>query len=273
MKPFEIPYNFDKTLIDFLNIYNINIHSIYLPPFQNHYITTRHFYRNLKATFPTTLVDYEEHIKFIIKNNYSPMLLLQRRDKILPSTLIQYYINIGINKFCVGSIEQAKIIKEISQEIEIIGSITMQINKEKILNNNYNDFTGFVLFFPFNRDIQKIKELPRQFTYTLLVNSGCNIFCDGLTHWSVNSIPEEQNIMAKCPRRKDATFKHNIYIPNIDIPYFEPYINYIKLQGREYSTQQLINEIVYYNYDNLNKFNSFKRTYNPNEIYNIKRDN
>ena len=269
MKPFEIPYNFDLTLIDFLNIYKINIHSIYLPPYQNHYITTRHFYRNLMGSFPLDLSDYEKHINYMIRYNLSPMLLLQRRDKILPQELIKYYTNIGIQKFCVGSIDQANIIKNVNPKAEIIGSITMQISKEKLENNNYSSFDGFVLFFPFNRNIKLIKELPNQYTYSLLVNSGCNIFCDGLSHWSVNSKSEEENIMKNCPRRKDNKIEHNIYIPNIDLQYFEPYIDYIKLQGREYPTNKIIGDIVNYTYfDRIDQI-PIKRNYDPQILYNI----
>ena len=269
MKPFEIPYNFDKQLIDFLNIYKIDIHCIYLPPFRNHYITTRHFYRSLMGTFPLDLLEYEKHINNIIQNNFNPMLLLQRPDKLLPKELVRYYINIGIKTFCVGSIEQANIIKEVKDDVEIIGSIVMQINNEKLKQNNYHNFNGFVLFFPFNRNIQLIKELPKEYEYSLLVNSGCNIFCDGVRHWTVNSLEEETNIMNNCPRRKNNSIEHNIYIPNIDVQYFEPYINYIKLQGREYNTQKIIGDIVNYTYfDRINQ-TQIKRDYNPQILYNI----
>lgn len=270
MKPFEIPYNFDTKLIDFLNIYNnIGIHSIYLPPFQNHYITTRHYYQYLSMTFPKNLENYEYHINYI--NKYFPnkiMLLLQRRDHILSDELIKYYLDLGITIFCVGTIEQARKIKQQNSQVEIIGSITLQINLQLLQQEEYNIFDGFVLFFPFNRDISLIKKLPPNFTYSLLVNSGCNIKCDGITHWFVNSQQEEQNIKNKCPGR-NVNFENSIYIPNIDVQYFEPYINYIKLQGREYNTQKIIGDIVNYTYfDRINQ-TQIKRNYNPQILYNI----
>ena len=98
----------------------------------------------------------------------------------LSDELLDWYVHtFNINKFCVGSIEQAKILKEYNSEFEIIGSIVMKIDKEKLLSNlDYEKyFDGFVLWFPFNRDLQAIADLPKNFKYVLFVNGGCHINC------------------------------------------------------------------------------------------------
>ena len=270
MKPLEIPYNFDIQLIDFLKIYNPNIHCIYLPPFKDHYMCAKYFYRNIPNTLPESIQEYEKHIKYI--QEYFPnkiMLLLQQNDICISNEILQYYLDLGITKFCVGSISQANQIKNKNINDDIIGSITMKINSIKLQNiNDYDAFSGFVLWFPFNRNISKIKKLPKNFKYILLVNCGCSIYCNGTEHWLANSALKEEQSISKCPRRFNANFKDIITIPPYDLCYFEPYIDYIKLQGREYTTNQLINDIVYWNYDkySLQELN-IQRNYNPLEIY------
>jgi len=87
MKPFDLPYNFDINLINFYDIYfneNINrqIHSIYLPPYLNDYITAKNnqkmhtIYNTLKIKniIPTDEQEYQEHISYI--------------NKLLPDTLM-----------------------------------------------------------------------------------------------------------------------------------------------------------------------------------------
>lgn len=51
--------------------------------------------------------------------------------------LLYYYINLGFNKFCVGNIEQATIIRKILPESEIIGSITMKIMPNDLMEEKY----------------------------------------------------------------------------------------------------------------------------------------
>lgn len=273
MRPFEIPYNFDIKLIDFLKIYtNIDIHSIYCPPFPKDYKSAKLYYLNTYNLIPTTLQEYEYHIKYINKNFPNKlMLLLQQNDMLLSEKLLNYYIDLGFTKFCVGSIEQANIIKEKDINYEITGSITMKIDKNKLQTNNYYNFDNFVLWFPFNRNIKAIKQLPNNFKYILLINCGCSIKCNGTLHWLAKTPKEEANAVSYCPRIIDDNFTTRIVIPEYDLQLFEPYVNYFKLQGRDYATNQLINDIVRYT-NPINNLLERKliRNYNINQIYNIK---
>ncbi len=280
MKPLEIPYNFDTQLIDFLKIYSIDIHCIYVPPFKEHYKCAKYYYTHdngiyMGDTFPNTLLYYEQHIQYINDNFPDKlMLLLQQPIEIMNIDLISYYISLGFKKFCVGSIQQAKIIKEYFKNIniEIIGSITMKINKLKLKENqDYNKyFDGFVLWFPFNRNLKKIQELPNNFKYILLINCKCCSFCDGTHHWFADYNTEKH---LYCPKSsfgnspENKNFKDLIFIRPNDLYLFDNYIDYYKLQGREYTTKQIINDIVYYtsNY----KYYLLNEQYNVNQIYNI----
>lgn len=279
MKPFEIPYNFDTKLIDFLEIYQekINIHCIYLPPFKDHYKSAKYYHTGqtgvcVENTYPKTILDYEYHIKYI--NSRFPnkiMLLLQQNNINMSIELLNYYFSLGIKKFCVGSLEQAKIIKEKfnNYNIEIFGSITMKINKLKLTEEHIKYFDGFVLWFPFNRDIKRIKKLPNNFKYILLINCKCCSFCDGTHHWFASKEEEEHMY---CPRKffninfQEQNFKNSIFIRPNDLQLFEPYISYYKLQGREYKTWQIISDIIYYTTDY--NYYLLDKQYNINAIYN-----
>ena len=61
------------------------------------------------------------------------MLLLQQNNFCIDNELLTYYINLGFNKFCVGSIEQAKQIKKFLPSAEVIASITMKITYEEFI--------------------------------------------------------------------------------------------------------------------------------------------
>lgn len=271
MKPFDIPYNFDTNLIDFLQIYqsSININSIYIAPFRYHYQSAKYYYSQIPLTTIRDIKEYERHIQYI--QNYFPnklMLLLQQTNGLLSNDLLKYYIKLNISKFCVGSIEQAEQIKAILPQAEIIGSITMKIDNNKLEKNIYNLFNGFVLWFPFNRDISAIKKLPKNFNYHLLINCTCHTCCQGTAHWLAKTEQEEKLALLNCPQNKDKSFQNIIFIPKTDLKLFEPYISCFKLQGREYQTNKIIADIVYYTSEDYSSY--LPLNYNIYNIYNIK---
>lgn len=161
------------------------------------------------------------------------MLLLQQNNFCIDDELLAYYINLGFNKFCVGSIEQAKQIKKFLPSAEVIASITMKITYEEFISNNKLEiFDGFVLFFTFNRDLDLIKKLPKKYKYILLVNCGCNIHCDGTHHWFASRTFEEGNKpeQHRCPNKIKPTYwKDTIRIRPMDLNIFDPYISIYKL--------------------------------------------
>lgn len=260
MKIFEIPYNFDKKLIDGLQLIDPSAnlyHSIYIPPYYRDYISAKYYYnhpigKDMKILHSLSREEYISHIDYI-KNIYPNklMLLLQQTDFILNKNFIQYYINLGFTKFCVGSIKQAKLIKDLLPSAEITGSITMKLSYNDFVTNldlkKY--FDNFVLWFPYNRDFQLIRQLPKHFNYVLLVNCNCSIHCLGSNHWFANKDYEE-HITLHCPK---IHFNHEwsdlIKIRPMDLDLFTSNITYFKLQGREYNTEDILKDICVYSYD------------------------
>lgn len=287
MKLFEIPYNFDINLINFLKLYqkNIFIHCIYCCPYYQDYQAAKHYdiiHNDLPTQFDLWFIprdEYENQIKYI--NKLFPnklMLLLQQKSNILmDKNKLQYYINLGFKIFCVGSIEQAQLIQEIDSTLEIVGSITMQLtldNYYQMEKKYQNLFDAFVLYFPFNRNLQMIKQLPKCFKYSLLVSSFCYHNCNGTKHWLASSLEELREI--QCPRWKniETNKKENIedliMIRPQDLKLFENDISYFKLVGRELSTQDLIRDIVLYSTDlNIYYIND---NIDVNKLYNIKEE-
>ena len=275
MKIFEIPYNFDKKLID--NLYQINpsgelYHSIYIAPYFYDYNSAKKYYTHynnidMSKQQDISREEYESHINYIKQYNPDKLrLLLQQNNMCISIDLLNYYINLGFKKFCVGNIKQANIIRNILPDSEIIGSITMKIMPNDLLKEKYKVFDGFVLWFPYNRKLSIIKQLPKKYKYILLVNCDCNINCNGTHHWLASSKKEEQNI--KCPNHNPilCNWFNQIRINPYDLPIFEPYIAYFKLQGREFTTEYLINDIKKYSKQYSTKF------LNPEKYENEKFD-
>ena len=249
MKQFEIPYNFDYNLISALwklNISNL-CHCIYIPPYQEDYISAKYYYlhHNGQDMFKNNQMDrkeYENHISYIKAHFPNKlMLLLQQNDICITKEILTYYYNLGFRKFCVGSVSQAQQIRNLYSNVEIIGSITMKISPQMLNQSQYEIFDGFVLWFPYNRNLPVIKTLPNKYKYILLVNCDCSIYCKGSHHWFAT---QDEESVIKCPNNK--IWENTIRIDSQDLTLFESYITYFKLQGREYTTPQILEDLLTY---------------------------
>lgn len=249
MRKFELPYNFDKELILGYQLFGIDpneIDCIYMPPFIKDY---QSILRNNHEDTYTQLSheEYIDHVNYI--NTQFPgklQLLLQKTNSnnVMPEDIVKKYIQLGFKNFCVGSIEQARIIKTIDPSIKIVGSIAMHIDKNKIYENfkeYIQYFDSFVLDFSYNKNFPKIKQLPKYFEYILLANSRCNINCEGDRHWWGDG--KSHNCPGIYPN-----IDHNksCLIRPVDLYLFEPYINVFKLQDRGWSTQMILREVALY---------------------------
>lgn len=253
---FEFPYNFDKKLIEILNILegnkNNTIHCIYLPPLLKDYPSILRTGEQANLLNQMSEKEYISHIQYI--NNYFPnkiQLLLQKTDYILNKEKIEWYHNLGINKFCVGTIEQAKIIKEVNPKAEIIGSINMHITKKDLETNNELEkyFMGFVLDFSFGRKYNEIVTLPNKFKYIILVNSYCNNKCDGTHHWMYQYKKNSQEM--KCPGilQDKSQWNNSVLIRPMDLKLWYPYISIFKIQDRGWPTADIIKNYILYTSD------------------------
>lgn len=252
MRQFEIPYNFDINLINCMQIFDpegITIACIYIPPFLEDYQTILRGPESAHNLNIMSRFEYEEHIKLINKVYPGKMqLLLQKQDKIMSAELIKYYINLGFNNFCVGTKEQADIIKKLYNNAIIVGSISMKVTLQDLENNNYDNFDYFVLHFPFCKNFDQIKKLPKKYKYILLINAYCNINCDGTHHWNIQYKGEE-NFCPGLLHSNNLKWSQTTRIRPMDLDLFDPYISIYKLQDRGWPTESIIRDYILYTSD------------------------
>lgn len=253
---FEIPYNFDLNLINFLKILDPDgetISCIYIPPFVKDYQTILRGPEQAEELNSMTREEYENHIQIIQENFPGKMqLLLQKLDIIMNEDQIIYYQNLGFNNFCVANLEQAKIIKKINSNNIIVGSIAMNITLNDLVNNiqfkSYFDY--FVLPFNFCKDLEQIKILPKNYKYILLVNAYCNSQCKGTHHWNFLYKKEDKEIY--CPGilyKNNLKWENTTRIRPMDLNIFIPYIHVFKLQDRGWPTAEIIRDYILYTSD------------------------
>ena len=230
-REFEIPYQFEPKLITGLQILNIPekyINCFYMAPYFSDYETIVRSSASNKMLLNISKQEYIRQIEYI--NSIYPnklQLLLQRTNNadVLTNEKLQFYYQIGFRKFCVGSIKQAEILKNNNNNIEIVGSITMHISKDKLeTNDEYQKyFDSFVLDFSYPKNLEKIKALPTKYKYIILVNSLCNKLCTGDKHWWT----KEECI---CPGLiKNVGFQQSCLIRPMDLHFFDDYIKNDKL--------------------------------------------
>lgn len=262
MKPLEIPYNFDKKLIDILYVLDNTGNSydaIYCCPYKDDYIAAKRYHTaenglDMTKSNDMTRDEYIAHIQYINKTFPNKiMLLLQQNHIIMDREKLNFYLALGFTKFCVGNIEQAKELKTINSSYYVIGSLTMKMSLSQFSQDIYSQwFDGFVLFFPFNRNFNAIKQLPSHFNYILLVNCDCNIHCKGTHHWFAT---REQELLKtlECPNsfylNHAPDWDQLIRIRPMDMPLFDPYISAYKLQGREQTTASIIQDVCLWTTD------------------------
>lgn len=234
---FEVPYNFDKEIIEYLdNIADKNKTFVFMPTFFEDGYDTR-YNRNNKDLYPKTRIEYEEHISYIKNKGFSISILMQ--DKIFNENIIQYYIDLGIKRFIVRFDQTAKIIRSLSSEATVVASITQRLNYEDICNLDDKLYDEIVLFFPFNRNYPILKKLPKKYKYILLTNTQCSTDCPAIHHWYGNGKVNDKPLCF-------ADNKNFINVIPEHLSLFDDYIYCFKLQGRECTTQAIIEAIKVY---------------------------
>lgn len=252
---FEIPYNFDISLINELVPYKEYIEFIYMPSYYEDGGNSRKDLI-LKNRVPMNWDDYITHITAIQKH-FKIGILLQEDSTL---ELIDKYYELGIRIFILNNNDLVLTVKEKYADIKCILSITGVLSIEDIKNNDYSMYDEIVLFFNFCRQIQLLKELPTNYKYVLLVNSHCIYNCDrALTHWRLKADTLEKYeaavetiVNGHC---SDVFREDRAFIYPQDLVYFNEYITNYKLVDRLMNTEDIIYEIDRYSkqYTNTKK--------------------
>lgn len=243
---FEVPYNFDISLIDELLPYEEYIDFIYIPSYYEDGDNSRKDLV-LKKSVPYEWEEYVSHLTNI-QNNFNVGVLIQENCTI---ELIDKYYNLGIRIFVLNDNNLALEANEKYDDIRCILSITSVLSLEDIKNNDYSMYDEIVLFFNFCRQVQLLKELPKEYKYVLIPNSHCVYNCDRcLAHWrlTADTVDEyESKVDAIIDQYCSGIFREDrAFIQPQDLVYFDEYITNYKLVDRLMSTGDIIYDIDRY---------------------------
>jgi hypothetical protein len=238
-KLFEVPYNFDENLIQFYKQNCDKISYLFLPPYKDDMINTRtHIQTHIKGQcyMPSSREEYERHLSFITEAHLKFVILWQSKEDISIEK-IKYYCSLGTTGFTVASNNNAEIIKGYKANLVVISSIVRNICKE-ISNIDFHNYDYIVMHFPFNRALDVLKQLNLiKNKIILMPNTFCHTDCPGIQHWFAKTqddfVPERD-----CKALRDIEYSAYIYPEHLHI--FDNYISGYKLQGREYSTEVII---------------------------------
>lgn len=274
MYKFEIPYNFNPDGKYFIYLeecyqYREYIDNIYLPCYidpenKDNQHNTR---EELSNSFPKTLDEYAKHIHKLQEYDIPLTILIQRNATY---DIIKYYIDTyGIMSFIINDDDLAKKFKnEFGNDIDLRLSITRKATFKELCEQDLSMYDNICLFFWFGRHLDKIKELPDKYNYSILVNSDCLWNCSECDHHWFNG----RNYKPRCREKMLDKFYINMktvcYIRPEDLNLFYPYISVFKIQGRERSSRKIFKElkeyikgklefIIYTNFDNKNIENNY----------------
>jgi len=240
LKRFEVPYNFDFSLIDFYYRHRSMISFVYLPPFKSDAINTRTIIENPNrgslGYMPDTRDEYIEHLNYIRQKGLEFRILWQDNKNIEPE-IIRFYVKFGACGFVVGNDRNASLIRKYDKNLALTASITMKLTFNDLLNSDFSNFDSVVLFFPFTRSIYAIKKLCHiREKLILMPNTLCWTGCPAVHHWfPKNSEPGEED---HCLARSNVDKCCFIYPEHLHL--FDNYVGGYKLQGREYPTFEII---------------------------------
>lgn len=239
-KKFEVPYNFDECIIEYYKKRKNYISHLFLPPFKDDLINTRTVIESrVKGLIymPPSRDEYEHHLSFIKSNGLDFVVLWQDVTDIISKEFLNYYVGLGASGFIIANDKNAKNIKEYNRNLKVIASI-VQANLHDITNKDLSYYDYVVLFYPFTRSLESIKALQSiKDKLILMPNTFCHTHCLGKHHW----FAKDRNLFKierDCPAYKD--IDHSTFILPEHLELFDSFVGMYKLQGREYSTDEII---------------------------------
>lgn len=239
-KLFEVPYNFDETLIKYYKKHSSRINFLYIPPYKDDLLNTRSSIQtSIKGHcyMPQTREEYEKHLGIIIKAELRFVILWQVPDSIITVNNLEYYSHIGASGFIIANDVNARIIKEYNRSLLVICSLVQRL-RTNILIRDFTYYDYIILYYTFNRSLDAIKKLKHlKKKIILMPNTICNIECPSLHHWFP---PKNKpfDFQKDCWVKLGTIDKCGMIFPE-HLNLFDDYVGGYKLQGREYPTEAI----------------------------------
>ena len=186
---------------------------------------------------PQTRKEYEYHLRLIMERNLRFVVLWLDRESIISREFLDYYTQLGAIGFIIANDKNAQIIKEYDPCLLVISSIVQRLCND-ISKRNFDYYDYCVLFYPFTRSLDAIKQLSKlKDKLVVMPNSHCHTDCPGIQHWFVKDIRKFE-FDKLCPAYNDDTKSTFIYPEHLNM--FDDYVGGYKLQGREWPTDFVV---------------------------------
>lgn len=249
MIKFEVPYNFDESIIEYYkkNIEHINF--LYVPPYQDDLANTRSSIQTKTkghCYMPLVREEYEGHLRSIKSAGLRFVVLWQVRDNVIKKHQLEYYYNLGASGFIIGNDKNAKIIKEYDSSLLVICSLVQRIRSNiDLCNRDFEYYDHIILYYTYNRSLNAIKRFHHlKDKIVLMPNTLCNIECPSFHHW----FPSETkpfDYRCDCWTSLETMNKCGLIFPE-HLEVFDEHVGGYKLQGREYPTDAIKHLCHYY---------------------------
>lgn len=241
MKLFEVPYNFDESLLKFYSNNASHINFLYLPPYKDDTINTRFAIQTSTkghCYMPLSRDEYEYHIDLIVKSGLRFVVLWQSPESIITDKYLAYYTSLGVSGFIIGNDLNAKIIKGYRPDLMVICSLVQRLRTTEMLNRDFQNYDYIILYYTFNRALNAIKHLSHlRDKIVLMPNTLCNVECPSIHHWfptEEKPFRPEQDCWVNLEQMNNCglIFPEHLHI-------FDEHVAGYKLQGREYPTEAI----------------------------------
>lgn len=255
MIKYELPYNFDPAYVSYFSEPEHSqflpyVEFVYLPAWKEDCQNTR-LDVTFRETYPKTYEEYVKRIRDIQSLNVPVCILMQRQATM---EAFKKYYDLGIRHFIMNDDALVKTIKVYYPEVFIALSVTRTLTFDQITDHNkdYSQYDTIVLFYWFNRHLDKIKELPKKYHYTLMCNNDCYWNCQWHdAHWfATGSNTEEYNkhVSKACEEcgKHHMELRDSATILPEDLAYFDPYVYSYKLVDRIWNTEMIGNALEQY---------------------------
>lgn len=240
---FEVPYNFNESILTFYKKHAYCISFLFLPPYKDDSINTRTCVETKKkgrCYMPQSREEYEHHLLQIKNSGLRFVVLWQVSNNIISQEQLTYYCSLGTSGFIVANDKNAKIIKDFNSDLLVIGSIVQRlctnISKKDL---SYYDYV--LLYYPFNRSLNALKQLAHiKNKIILMPNLLCHIDCPSIHHWfPTKEHPFVQHRDCIALKNTEEYIKKCGFISPEHLYLFDNHVGGYKLQGREYTTELL----------------------------------
>ncbi len=250
---FEVPYNFADDYIETMKPYLENICIVMVQALNADCTNSREeMLKKRNAYVPTTWEDYASHIHRLTVAGF-PVGILFQEDKVFEAEVIERYVDLGICAVITISDSLAQYIKLHHPHITTICSITKTLTFRDYFEKDLSMYDESVLDFPFERGLSAIQALPKTMEYNIIVNNGtCRYDCPyKKLHWFDFEKFVESHAGEGFCKLPEYNFMSKQCEPFMifyqqDLRYFDPYIHSFKLQGREYTTQEIVANFLYF---------------------------